>query len=119
MHWRYFISLLSFIILALLFVTIGLVTESTTMKWVAHTVALALVLVGLGVNSLIIALHTDKRMNKMDETLVHIKGLQEEIQKGQKEQEGSHSPIVASLQSLSQYYLDYMAKQKGTDEKGQ
>jgi len=119
MNWRYFIILLSFIILALLVVIAGLVAGSTTIKWITPAIALALISVGLGLNSLTIALHTDKRMNEMDATLTRIEGLQEELQKEQKEQANSSSPVVTSLQALSQIYFDYMAKQKEEDEKDQ
>jgi len=119
MSWRPFISLFSFIILALFFGIVGWVTESTIIKWAAPAIGLALIAVGLGVNSLMIALHTYRRMTEMDATLARIEGLQEEIQKEQREQASSHSPVVKSLQALSQYYFDYIAKQKGEDEQQQ
>ena len=116
MNWRYFISLLSSVILALLLGVIGWVTESTTLKWAAPAIGLALISVGLGVNSLIIALHTDRKMKEMDATLARIEGLQEEIQKEQKEQASSSPTIIAPLQALSQYYLDYLTSKKREDE---
>ena len=119
MSWRPFISLFSFIILALFFGIVGWVTESTIIKWAAPAIGLALIAVGLGVNSLMIALHTSRRMTEMDATLARIEGLQEEIQKEQREQASSRSPVVESLQALSQYYFDYIAKQKGEDEQQQ
>jgi len=119
MSWRPFISLFSFIILALFFGIVGWVTESTIIKWAAPAIGLALIAVGLGVNSLMIALHTYRRMTEMDATLARIEGLQEEIQKEQREQASSRSPVVESLQALSQYYFDYIAKQKGEDEQQQ
>ena len=42
--------------------------------------------------------------------------LQEEIKKAQEEQPSSSKPILATLEGLSQYYLDYIAKQKEKDE---
>jgi len=55
-------------------------------------------------------------MTKLDATLARIEGLQEEIRKEQKEQASSGPPIVASLQAMSQYYMDYISKQKGEDK---
>jgi hypothetical protein len=42
--------------------------------------------------------------------------LLKEIQKEQKEQANSSSPIVTSLQALSQHYMDLLTKQKSEDE---
>ena len=115
MIWRPFVSLLSFIVLALFVGIVGWLTESTIIKWAAPAVALALISVGLGVNSLIIALHAENRTRDLNATLTKIEELQKEIRKEQKEQPSSSSPIVPTLQAFSQLYLDYFAKQKSEE----
>ena len=117
MNWRWFTSLSFFIVLALILFLVALFTHSEMIKWAASAFGIALIVVGLGVNSLIIALHTERRMTEMGATLTRIEGLQEEIRKEQNERTTSGSPIIASLQAASQYYMDYIKKQKGEDKK--
>ena len=45
-----------------------------------------------------------------------IEGILEEMQSKQKEQANSGTPIVASLEAMSKYYIDYLAKQKSEGE---
>ena len=103
---------LAIIILAVFLGLFGWFTESTTVRWVAPAFGLALIAVGLGVNSWIIALHTEKRATEMGAALARIEGLAEEMRKEQNERASSGPPIVASLQAMSQYYMDYINKQK-------
>ena len=108
---------LSIVILALFLGLFGWFTESSSIRWTALAFGLALIAVGLSVNSLIIALHTERRMTEMGAALAKIEGLQEEIRKEQNERASSGQPIIASLQAMSQYYMDYIDKQKGEDNK--
>ena len=120
MNWRPFISLVSFILLALILGLAGWFTQSEMMKWATLAVALAFVSVGLGVNSLIITLHIGREATRMETKLARIEGLQEEMQKEQteqKEQKSSGPSIIASLQAMSQTYMDYINKQKEEDKK--
>ena len=114
MSWKHFSSLMVCIILALFLVLGGLFGE----LYILYAFALAVISVGLGLNSLIITLHTDERMNKIDVKLTQIVDLQEEMQKEHKEQSNSRSPIIPTLQAFSQLYLDYLAKQQ-TGEQNQ
>ncbi len=104
---------LTIVILAVLLGLFGWFTESSSIRWVALAFGLALIAVGLGTNSLIIALHTEKRMAEMNAALVRIESLQEEIRKEQNERASSGPSIIASLQAMSQTYMDYYNKQKG------
>ena len=104
---------LAIVILAVFLGLFGWFTESTSVRWIAPAFGLALIAVGLGVNSLIIALHTEKKITEMGAILARIESLQEEIRKGQDEQVSSGPPIVASLEAMSKYYMDYITKQKG------
>ena len=116
MNWRPFISLLSFILLALIVVLLGLFTQSLELKWAAAATGLALIAVGLGVNSFMISLRTNRRINEVNTTLTRIETLQTEIQKEHKEQSSSKSMIIPTLEAFSQFYLDYLTKQKSGGE---
>ena len=116
MKWRLLISVCAFIIGAVILGIIGRLSGET--EFTAY--ALGVLAVGLGANSLMISLNTAKRTNSIEATLTRIASLQEEIKKAQEEQPSSSKPILATLEGLSQYYLDYIAKQKekGENEKG-
>lgn len=107
---------LAIVILAIFLGLVGWLTESSSIRWVAPAFGLALIAVGLGVYSLIIVLHTEKKVTEMGAALARIEGLQGEIQKEQNERANSGPPIVASLEVMSQYYMDYIKKQKNKDE---
>jgi len=103
---------LTIVILAILLGIYGWFTESSLIRWIAPAFGLALIAVGLGVTSLIIALHTEKRTTEIGAILTRIEGLAEEMRKEQNERASSGSPVVASLQALSQSYMDFLTKQK-------
>ena len=113
MRWERFGSLFVCVILALSLVIVGLIKGLD----ILYAFALAVLSAGLGASSLMISLNTDKRTNIMEATLTRIESLQEEINKAQEEQPSSNKPLLATLEGLSQYYLDYIANQKSTDEK--
>lgn len=116
MNWRRFISLLSFLLLALIVVLLGLLAESPELKWTAAATGLALIAVGLGVNSFMISLHTDRKLNELNTNLTRIEALQTEMQKAHEEQSSSKSMIIPTLEAFSQLYLDYLTKQKSEGE---
>ena len=110
---------LAIVILAVFLGLFGWFTESSSIRWVAPAFGLALISVGLGVNSFIIALHTDRKMTRMEATLTRIESSQEEIQKEQteqKEQKSSSSQIIPTLEVFTKFYTDYLNKQKGEDK---
>ena len=111
MNWRPFISLISFIVLALIFVLLGWITESIESTWAA-VASLALIGVGLGVNSFMISLDTNRRIDDVNKTLKRIEILQTEMQNEPKEQSGSESKIIPTIEAFSKFYLGYLAKQK-------
>jgi len=117
-RWLHFIPV-GFVIIALFLGLFGWFAESSTIKWVAPAYGLALISLGLGLHSYLNTKHIHRRMSQMDATLTRIEALQEDIQKEQKEQTSSRSPVVESLQALSQLYFDFIAKQEGEDEKDQ
>ena len=113
MKWKDFMILICFIIAAIVFGTIAWLTLSPTVNWAAPVIAIGLISIGLGVNSMAIAHDVDRKIEVMTGTLNNIERMQEEMHK---EQADSHSPIVTSLQALSQHYLDYLAKQQGSND---
>jgi len=117
MRWRDFRILFYFIIAAIVFGIISWVVLSPAVAWIALVVAWGLILIGLLVNSLLLLRDTDKKIKEINETLKNIVQIQEAMQKEQKEQAGSGSTIVPTLQAVSQFYLDYFARQKGGEEK--
>ena len=115
MRWRLFISLLAFSIGSLILGIIGWFSRET----VFYAYSLGVLSVGLGVNSLVITLHTDRTTNQISMVLERIEILQKEIKKAQEEQPTSSKPLLATLQGLSQYYLDYMSNKKSEDKLGE
>ena len=113
MTLRFFVSIFAFSIGALIIGIIGWISGNT----VLGAYGLGVLSIGLGVNSLMISLNTNRRTNSMEATLTRIESLQGEFKKAQEEQPSSQKPIIASLQSLSQYYFDSIAKKKSTDDK--
>lgn len=115
-NWRNYILLAVFTIAAVAIGIYAWVVVVTEIRWASLALAIALIAVGLGLNSLVISRRTDRKIAEIDEKLTQIHDLQKEIQKERQEQANSGPPLVASLQALSQYYMDYMAKQKGAGE---
>ncbi|MFC1977903.1 hypothetical protein ACFLWS_06550 [Chloroflexota bacterium] len=108
------------VILAIVLGLAGWFTESSSIRWVALAFGLALIAVGLGLYSLLLALHTEKRATELGAVLTRIEGMAEEMRKEQteqKERKGSSAQIIPTLQAISQYYTDYLNKQKGEDNK--
>ncbi|MFC2010897.1 hypothetical protein ACFLUR_01230 [Chloroflexota bacterium] len=103
---------LTIIILAIVLGLFGWFTESSSIRWVALAFVLALIAVGLGLYSLLLALHTEKRATELGAVLARIEGLAEEMRKEQSEQRNSSPQIIPTLQALSQYYMDSINKPK-------
>ena len=116
MNWRDFMVLLYFVIAAIIFGIVSWVTLSPANEWVAPVVVVGFVSIGLGVNSLLLANHTDKKIEAMNGTLKNIEQIQQSIQTEQKEQSNSRSPIIPTLEAFTQLYLDYLAKQQTSEE---
>ncbi|MFC2035511.1 hypothetical protein ACFLUJ_05240 [Chloroflexota bacterium] len=113
MKWRDFTILLLFVVVALLFGIIGWITLSPVIKWIAPAVALGLISIGLGANGISMAHNVDKNIKILNTAIIDIQQTLEKIQKEHNEEANSSSPVVESLQALSQYYIDYLAKESG------
>ena len=112
MKWRLFIIIFAFSIGTLVLAIMGRLNGETLF----NAYALGVLAVGLGVNSMVIALNADKRTDNIEATLTRIASLQEEIKKAQEEQPGSSTTILSTLEGLSQYYLDYISRQREKNE---
>jgi ABC-type uncharacterized transport system fused permease/ATPase subunit len=113
------VSITSFVIAAFIMALLGYTIVSSDLRYAILAGALGLLGAGLSLNSCMLAQRTENRMKDINATLSRIENFQKEMHNEQKEQAKSNSPIVTSLQALSQYYMDYLAKQakpKSADE---
>jgi hypothetical protein len=95
---------------------LGWFSESSTLRWVAPAFGLALIAVALGLNSLIIAFHTEKRATELGAALTRIEDLADEMRKELGETKNPGAQIIPTLEAFSNYYLDYLNKPKGEDK---
>lgn len=65
----------------------------------------------------IINIEDKQKIDQILEKLSELEDLQKEIQAEQKEKANSGPPIVASLHAMSKYYMDYITKQKESENK--
>ena len=113
MKRQYLVVFYSFSVLVIIFMIVMMFIGSPEIKWIGTAIGLALIAIGLGLSSFFIALHADSTTSIMNSILERIEQTQKDIQTELKEHESSRSPVIASLQALSQYYLDYIEKPKG------
>ncbi|UCG54908.1 MAG: hypothetical protein JSV32_01420 [Dehalococcoidia bacterium] len=119
MNWRPFYVLLLFIFIALIVGLLGLFSQSLELKLTTTAGSLALLSVGLAINSFLISLNTERRINEVSANLKRIEELQIELQREHKEhqeQSSSGSMIIPTLETFTKSYLDYLDKQKGEGE---
>jgi hypothetical protein len=98
------IILTGFSCLALVIALTGLFSPSESIKWAAPAYAIALVSLGLAVNSYIVNANTEKRISNIEASLTQIKTLQEEIKKGLTEQtdkKDSSPQLIPILRAIS------------------
>ena len=116
MHWRDFRIFIYFIIAAVVLGVVSWTLLPSSAVWVASVVALGLILTGLGINSLVLVYRTNKKIEAIQETLLHIEQIQEALQKEQEKQSGPHATIVPTLQAFTQLYMDSIANQQSGEE---
>ncbi|MFC2038374.1 hypothetical protein ACFLUG_01195 [Chloroflexota bacterium] len=110
---RILISMTAFSLIGLIISLLVFAIGSTELKWAIAGGAIGVVGIGLALNHLMLALRTDGEIREINTTLSRIEDLQKEMQKAQQEQESAGPPIIASLQAMSQYYMDYVNEPKG------
>jgi hypothetical protein len=116
MHLRDFRIFIYFIIAAVVLGVVSWTVLPPSAIWVAPVVALGLISIGLGVNSVVLADRTNKKIEEIQETLIHIEQMQEAIKKEQEKQSGPHSMIIPTLQAFTQLYMDSVTEQKSGEE---
>ena len=116
MHWRDFRIFIYFIIAAVVIGAVLWTILPSSSGWIAPVVVLGLILTGLGINSLVLADRTNKKIDAIQETLSHIEQMQEAIQKEQAKQAEPHSTIVPTLQAFTQLYMDSITNQQSKEE---
>ncbi|MFC1953428.1 hypothetical protein ACFLWR_04785 [Chloroflexota bacterium] len=114
---RILISITAFSLMAFLISLLVFVVDTVELKWAITAGALGALGIGLAFNSYLLALRTDTRMNEIQVTISQIIGLQDKLQEEQSEQKSSGSQIIPTLEVFSQFYMDYLNKQKGEDKK--
>ncbi|MFC1910518.1 hypothetical protein ACFLXC_04450 [Chloroflexota bacterium] len=122
MSWRDYRILICFFTAAVIFGIVSWLALSPINGWAAITladiVAFGFVIIGSGVNSLILAHRMRKEIVGINVLLKKIEQSQETLIKEQREQHqkaGVHSSIGPTTRAFSQLYLDYMNNQKGKE----
>jgi len=108
---------LAVVILAIVLGLVGWFSESSSIRWIAPAFGLALIAVGLGINSMIIAFQTEKRATELVAALARIEGLAEEMREELGGKKNPSAQIIPTLEAFSKYYLDYLNKPEGEDKK--
>ena len=72
MHWRDFRIVVYFVVAAVIFGIVGWVILAPALTWVVPIVALGLILLGLGINSVVLVNHMYKKIEAIRETLKSI-----------------------------------------------
>jgi sulfite exporter TauE/SafE len=116
MRWNNFRILGYFIIAAIIAGIAGWIMFPAEVLWFVPAIVLGLILIGLGVNSLVLSYRTDSKISAIDGTLKHIEELQEAIKNEQEKQASAHTPIVTTLQAFSQLYMDSLASRQSEEE---
>jgi len=99
-------------IIAIYFVYAAFILPSTELKIAIGSLAIVFTSIA---SSDIRNMADKEKINRILDKLNQIEDLQKEIQSEQKEQTNSGTPIVASLEAISQYYMDFLTKQKNED----
>lgn len=117
MNKRLYYYPLAIIILAISLGLFGWFAETSSVRWVALAFGLALIAVGLGVYSLILALQTEKKVTDMVAVIARIEGLADTMKQELGEGRNSGVQIIPTLEAFSKSYLDYMNRPQDEDKK--
>jgi sulfite exporter TauE/SafE len=85
-------------------------------QWFASIIATVIILLGICINTLVLAYRTERKIEALAASLKHIGQLQESIKNEQEKQASAHTPVVATLQALSQLYMDSLSGQQSGEE---
>jgi hypothetical protein len=119
MHLKDYKTFTYFVFIAVILGITSWIVLSPAIVWAVPVIVLGLILIGLGINSIILVNHTYKKVEAISNALNNIEQKQDAIikeQKEQQEQSGTKSSIVPTLQAFSQLYFDYVNKQQNRDE---
>jgi sulfite exporter TauE/SafE len=115
-RWNNFRILGYFIIAAITAGIADWIIFPADVLWSVPVIVLGFILIGLGVNGLVLSYRTDSKIRAIYDTLKHIEELQEAIKSEQDKQASSHTPIVTTLQAFSQLYMDSLASRQSEEE---
>jgi sulfite exporter TauE/SafE len=116
MNWNSFRISGYFIIAGIIAGIVCWFTLPVGFQWSAFIIAAIIILLGICINTLVLAHRTERKIEALTETLKNIGRLQESIKTEQEKQASSHTPVVATLQTLSQLYLESLSEQSSGEE---
>lgn len=94
----------------------GWMLEVSGIRWAALAMAIALISIGIGLESYVRAAQIEGQMKETNTRLEQIIDSLEEMKRKQDEQSSSSSMIIPTLETFTKFYLDYLDKQKSTGE---
>lgn len=103
--------------IGIVFGIVGWFIESTSLRWIFPAFGLGLIATGLGLFSFMTALHTEKKVTELGEVLISIEDLATGMKEEITERSNPGPPIIASLQALTQSYMDSLNKKNEEDSK--
>ena len=116
MKWNNFRILGYFVIAAVIVGIICWLSLPAGFRWSAPVITLGLILIGTGINCLVLADRANSKIEVISEAIKHIEQHQEAIKNEQEKQAGAHTPIVATLQAFSQLYTDSLKSREDDEE---
>ncbi len=118
MHWNHFRIIAYSVIAAVILGIAGWIVLPANIEWLAAVFSLGLIIIGSGVNSVMQANHTQRKMEEIARAITNIERMQKEQSEQQKEPKEPHSAIIPALQAFSQLYSDYVTGQRSAENKG-
>jgi len=116
-RWKFYLPIIMFTIAAVMAGIFWWFAVSTEVRLAAIAIAIALISVGLGFQSLVFAVDTDDRIKEINQSIKRLEELQNEIKVDQEKQKNTNTPVVASMTALSQL-VEFFGKKKADERQG-
>ena len=114
-RWTLYLPLACFTVVGIAVGSYVWAVESIEIRWAGIAVAIALILVGLGVQGFLIARYVDNKLAEISQTLIRLETLQNEIKAEQEQQKKTNTPVIASMTALSQLE-EFFGKKKADED---
>jgi len=115
--WQLYLPLVGCTLLGIIIGGYVWIAASTELRWAAVAVAIALISLGLGMQSFVFARYTDDRLKEISEDIKRLQALQDEIKVEQEKQKSTNTPVIASMAAISQL-VDFFSKKKTGEGQG-